>query len=1143
MFLRLKVLPMKWLLPSLLLLAVVAELPQANADSKIESYRETVLKDSPAAYWRFDGSAEERLANEVAEKNGELSAVAVGNVKFAQDGPRPGRFVAFSKQNAAFALDGRNGYLKVADPGKNSPLDFSAGETLTLEAWVNVQGLSNGQTRYILGKGRTARPGVAGDNQNYALRILGQGGSAGLSFLFRNEKNRRGNRGDWHRWDSQGGFYMATGWHHVVVSYTFGKPDSMRAYVDGEPISGEWNSDYGQPTKDGPVVDDDELWIGSSMGGSAGSTFLGRIDEVAIYRHALSPERIAAHYRIDPEFKPAGNPPPEDLPKGEVLVEVIEGIPDANTWDYPRPETSDTYRERSFAFTDVPHYYNEHGVRDDRTNPFLLRASGLVTLPAGEYRLLVRSRGGARVYVDGKLVAQGSFFSVNGGAHGKVRKVDDSLAPNIRLLQPGDNEKVVPFTSPGKTHRIVLESIVGGKNRRPEIGELSVCLAKPGEDFYALSPAGDTIPLTDQGWKAFEKRHYQELAELNQQRRREAQAIEAPYWQQRHELARQIVAEQEAIELPAVLDSLPVNNAIDRFISAKLAAEDVEPTELTDDMAFLRRVCLDVIGTIPTPQQIAEFQADTSPERRAKLIDRLLQHPGWADHWVSYWQDVLAENPNILNPTLNNTGPFRWWIHESFADNKPFDRFVTELIMMRGSAYFGGPAGFEMATQNDSPMAAKAHIIGQAFLGAEMKCARCHDAPFHDFGQRDLFSLAAMLGRKPLQVPKTSTINVSPEELEKMAVKVTLKPGERISADWPFDRFAPAEAGDTLIRNPKDSRERLAVLVTSPQNERFAKVIVNRLWHRYLGRGLVNPVDDWEYPEPSHPELLEYLADEFVANGYDLKHLARLILNSHAYQRQPLDQGDDRAELFAGPTRRRMRAEQVVDSILLSADKTLKAEELNLDVAGSRSYKQSINLGKPRRAWQMASLSNERDRPSLSLPYVQHAVNVLEAFGWRPTRQNPVTTREQEPTVLQPAILANGVMSRRVCGLSPDSRFTELALQEQPVEKLVEQVFRQILTREPTTEETQLFVALLSPGYQDRKTGVPEDKDAYKQLSGGGVSWSNHLSEEANRIKIEMERQARRGDPPTKRLTPQWRERMEDMVWALLNSPEFVFLP
>ena len=116
---------------------------------------------------------------------------------------------------------------------------------------------------------------------------------------------------------------------------------------------------------------------------------------------------------------------------------------------------------------------------------------------------------------------------------------------------------------------------------------------------------------------------------------------------------------------------------------------------------------LDTIGILPTPAEIAALAADKQGTGRQRAIERLLADDRWADNWVGYWQDVLAENPGILKPELNNTGPFRWWIHESFVDNKPIDRFATELITMEGSIYYGGPAGFVMASQNDAPLAEK----------------------------------------------------------------------------------------------------------------------------------------------------------------------------------------------------------------------------------------------------------------------------------------------------------------------------------------------------------------------------------------------------------------------------------------------------
>ena len=233
----------------------------------------------------------------------------------------------------------------------------------------------------------------------------------------------------------------------------------------------------------------------------------------------------------------------------------------------------------------------------------------------------------------------------------------------------------------------------------------------------------------------------------------------------------------------------------------------------------------------------------------------------------------LRKTQIFLKPSLNNSGPFRFWIYEALLDNLPMDRFVTELVMMQGNAKAGGPAGFALAAQNDVPLAAKAHIIGTAFLGVEMKCARCHDAPYHESKQRDLFQLAAMLKRDPIKLPESSSVSASTFEGRKPLIEVTLKPGSAVKPEWPepFAETFLAGVDPNLLRNENDSRERLAAMITSPGNDRFPKVIVNRLWKQFMGAGLVDPVDDWESSEPSHPELLDFLARELVVSGYDQK--------------------------------------------------------------------------------------------------------------------------------------------------------------------------------------------------------------------------------------------------------------------------------
>jgi hypothetical protein len=241
---------------------------------------------------------------------------------------------------------------------------------------------------------------------------------------------------------------------------------------------------------------------------------------------------------------------------------------------------------------------------------------------------------------------------------------------------------------------------------------------------------------------------------------------------------------------------------------------DFTPTPLTDDLTFLRRVFLDTVGVPPTEAEIGAFLAGDPETRRAAVIDRLLADARWADHWTGYWQDVLAENPNIINPTLNNTGPFRFWIHEALLDNKPADLFATELIRMEGSERLGGPAGFGVASQNDVPMAEKGIIVGSAFLGVEMKCARCHDAPSHESKQEDLFQLAALLKEDSVEVPATSSVPMDRihQSGRKPLIEVTLKPGSKVAPAWPFDRFCDEKTALDLAEDPKDPRDRLAAL-------------------------------------------------------------------------------------------------------------------------------------------------------------------------------------------------------------------------------------------------------------------------------------------------------------------------------------------
>jgi hypothetical protein len=210
--------------------------------------------------------------------------------------------------------------------------------------------------------------------------------------------------------------------------------------------------------------------------------------------------------------------------------------------------------------------------------------------------------------------------------------------------------------------------------------------------------------------------------------------------------------------------------------------------------------------------------------------------------------------------------------------------------------------------------------------------------------------------------------------------------------------------------------------------------------------------------------------------------------------------------------------------------------------------KNSISLGNPTRCWMLASTSNERDRPSLSLPRVQAVADVLQAFGWRGARQDAVSVRDSAANALQPAILANGTVSVWITRLSDDHAITQLALADQPLERLLDSLFLRVLTREPSSQERSKFLAYLRPGYDERRpANAPAASSKSDTATSTGpkryVSWSNHLDPESTTLKQAEEIAARRGDAPTERLQPEWRERLEDVLWALANAPEFVFSP
>ncbi len=1052
--------------------------------------------------WTFDDGMEIETSGNAEVSTGLLSAPL---------------YPAFPADNRVLTLRSPS-WLRVPDQPGSSRFDFDNGDEMTLEAWVRLRTM--GENVYLIGKGRTERSGKKAINQNWALRLRKNNGVPCLNFLFRSRHTEE-HPGDWHRWTSTSGLTEGSQWHHVAVSYTFGDPKSIRGFVDGRQVKGRW--DMGGPTTRPPVIDDDDVWVGSSMAGLKNNSLDGAIDEVAIHRTIVPAEELISRF--------AWNPPPieaPEIPPGQVVVQMFGPLTSHSSIPRVSGQLLTQWNQQAMGFVRPPHRYDSSGNRDDWGSTVLIRAWMDLELPPGDYEFLARSRGMSRLLIDGEELLSTPSQKNYSSAHHKVSQLPAIAIAGMRPHAMSDNERVVSFHSDGQIHHVRYDILVGGPNYRLEFGETCLAIASPGSMFHLL--ASDVVyPLTDDGWRGFVQEQTAALTQLDRVTRQHHNQQSAGYWAKRHEHAKNILATDSQV------------SSIDEAIRQSHASEDQDAasTEL-DDYAFLRRVFIDSVGVPPNAAEIELFMNEPRSVRRRLLVDRLLADHRWADNWVGYWQDVLAENPNLLKPTLNNTGPFRYWIHEALVDNKSADRFATELIMMRGSTWLGGPAGFGIASQNDVPMAAKAHVIGSAFLGIELKCARCHDAPFHSWKQRDLFEMAAMLSRSPLKLPESSTVPAAffKQHERESLIEVSLKPGEHIAAQFPFvDISTTADPG--LMQDPDDLREQLAVRVTS--SRRFAEVIANRLWKRLMGAGLIEPADDWAAGEVADPELLAVLTDTLIHSEYDMKRFAGLIFNSKAYQQAI--RSDDQVGDEVVPRRRRMSSEQIVDSAFHAVGKRMDTECLTMDLEGTLPASRFLNFGYPQRAWEFTTLANERDRPSLALPRAQAIVDVLKAFGWRTARPDPLTDREESPNLIQPGVLANGTLGIWLVRLTDESELTHLMLEDQSVDQLIDALYFRLLTRRPNAEERVQFRALLSQDYDSRV--VPEAEIPPRPTSHRHryVSWSNHLNSEANVIKMQMQDEVRRGPPPTRYLQFDWRERAEDAVWTLLNSPEMIFIP
>ena len=458
---------------------------------------------------------------------------------------------------------------------------------------------------------------------------------------------------------------------------------------------------------------------------------------------------------------------------------------------------------------------------------------------------------------------------------------------------------------------------------------------------------------------------------------------------------------------------LPVNNFVDEAVFAKLKTLNMTPSELCDDATFVRRAYFDIIGTPPMPGAVRDFIEDQSPNKRSKMIDELLDQPGYKDYQTILWSDLLRNTRTLIKE--DGVRAYTAFIRASFADNKPFDQFVRDLLTGTGSNYHN-----ETATANyfkvTSDPAELTTSTSQIFMGVRLECARCHNHPFDRWSQDDFYGVAAFFAKTHVgggeQRDEATVYTDNNGEIKQPRTGQTMPP-KLLTAEQP------------ITDTQGDLRVKLAQWITAKDNPFFAKATVNRMWKQMFGRGIVHPADDFRATNPPiNAPLLDKLAEDFVANGYDLKHLIRVICNSRVYQLSSVPNSTNATDLknFSHYYLKRLGPEQLLDSISI-------ATGINEQFPGLRDGTRAINLADNR-----------------------IGSGFLDVFG-RSNRLQ-VAERSQETSMSQALAMMNGpTLNNKIT--DPKGRLTNLInrLGERSDKAILDEMYLASLARFPTDKE------------------------------------------------------------------------------------------
>ncbi|WP_146537241.1 DUF1549 and DUF1553 domain-containing protein [Rubripirellula reticaptiva] len=495
-------------------------------------------------------------------------------------------------------------------------------------------------------------------------------------------------------------------------------------------------------------------------------------------------------------------------------------------------------------------------------------------------------------------------------------------------------------------------------------------------------------------------------------------------------------------------DQKPRANFIDDLVYERLSQLQIRVSDPASESTFLRRVYTDVIGRLPSAEEVRRFLKSQDPRKRELLVDRLLDQPEYIDHWANQWADLLRPNPYRvgIKAVLNYDN----WIRQQYRENIPYDEFARRLITAKGSTWQNGAATMYRDRRTPDELAT---MVSQLFLGVRLECAKCHHHPFEKWSQHDFYSFAAYFGKVGRKGTGLSPPISGGEEI------VFASTSGDVKHPVTDEVLAPAPLfGQAVVAVDSDPREALADWITSAENEFFAKVQVNRVWAQLMGRGIVDPVDDLRSTNPpSNPALLDALAAHFQQSGYDQKDMIKAIVLSNVYSlsSQPNETNVGDRLNYSRHYRHRLRAEVLADAV---ADVTETSESFSALAPDSRANQ----------VWT-------------------HRIDsvFLDTFGRPDENKDPPCERVADSSVTQTLHLMN---SREIDGRirSDSSRAARLAKSDLPAADLVTELYLAIFSRVPTTDEQNYSEALISASADHR------------------------------------------------------RDVIEDLIWAMINSPEFI---